>query len=109
MTLGAADTAFVRDLFGDLPDFATRRMFGGMGIYAEGVIFALMRSDGTLLIKAQDDDFIDRLTAMGATRWTYTRKSGASAAMPYWTFPEALLDDPEAALSLAREALHRLC
>ncbi|MEW9918632.1 TfoX/Sxy family protein [Marimonas sp. MJW-29] len=108
MTLGAADTAFARELFSDLPDLSARKMFGGMGIYSQGVIFAIMRSDGVLLIKAQEGPFADRLAAMGCYRWTYVRKDGKASAMPYWTVPQDALDDPDKAAQLAREALAAL-
>ena len=108
MSLGAEDISFARELFAALPGLTTRRMFGGLGIYSEGVIFALMRSDGTLLIKAQDGPFADRLAAMGCEKWLYTRKDGAASSMPYWTMPEAAVDDPEAAADLGRDALAAL-
>ena len=31
MSLGAGDMDFARELFSDIPDLTTRRMFGGMG------------------------------------------------------------------------------
>ena len=105
MSLAAADIAFATDLFSDIPNLTTRKMFGGLGIYADGVIFALMRSDGQLLIKAQDAAFTATLAAAGSTQWTYTCKSGAASSMPYWTLPDATLDDPASATALAREAL----
>jgi DNA transformation protein len=105
MSLAAADIAFATDLFSDIPNLTTRKMFGGLGIYADGVIFALMRSDGQLLLKAQDAAFTAKLATAGSTQWTYTRKNGAASSMPYWTLPDAALDDPAAATKLSREAL----
>ena len=107
MSLGAADIDFARDLFSEIPDLATRRMFGGLGIYCGDTIFALMLSDGRLMLKAQGG-FAQRLAVDGAEQWTYTRKNGASAAMPYWTLPEAAMEDPEQALALARDAIDAL-
>ena len=107
MGLGAEDIAFAQDLFSGLGSLTTRRMFGGVALYQDGTIFALMRSDGEILIKGAGE-FIDRLEAMGAERWTYTRANGNSAAMPYWTLPGAALDDPEEACTLARAALEHL-
>jgi DNA transformation protein len=108
MSLGAADIAFAKELFSEIPDLSTRKMFGGLGIYSEGNIFALMRSDAALLIKAKAGDFADKLADMGCTQWTTTRKSGAHSAMPYWTLPDNMLDDPDAASALAFEALRNL-
>lgn len=107
MALSEEDRAYARDLFSGVGDVTTRRMFGGMGIYSNGTIFALMMSDGTLMIKGAGP-FVDRLEEMGCERWRYTRKNGKGAAMPYWTLPGAALDDPEEAVALAREALQHL-
>jgi DNA transformation protein len=105
MSLGEADMSFARELFADIPDLTSRRMFGGMGLYSEGTIFALMMSDGLLMLKAAKGPFADRMSALGGVEWTYTRKNGALTAMPYWSLPDAYLDDPEEACALAREAL----
>ncbi|SMX36338.1 TfoX/Sxy family protein [Maliponia aquimaris] len=107
MSLSAEEIAFARDLFSGLGDITTRRMMGGLCLYHEGMIFALMHSDGSLYLKGAGA-FIDRLEAMGCTRWTYTRDTGKTAAMPYWTLPGSALDDPEEAVALAREALRHL-
>lgn len=108
MSLGAEDIAFVRDLFSDIPDLSTRKMFGGLGIYSAGVIFSVMRSDGQVLLKAQKGPFADHMASLGAEVWAYTRKNGTQSAMPYLTLPESALDDPEEAHNLAHQALAAL-
>ena len=108
MSLSAADIAFARDLFADLPDLTTKRLFGGMALYCGGTIFALLHSDGQILIKAQDGAFADHLAGLGSEKWTYTRKDGAASSMPYWSLPDAALDDPAEACALARAALAAL-
>tara|TARA_R110000787_G_scaffold60726_1_gene137751 strand:+ start:1215 stop:1544 length:330 start_codon:yes stop_codon:yes gene_type:complete len=108
VSLAEADIAFAKELFSDLPDITTRRMFGGMSIYSNGVIFALMRSDAQIFIKSQDSNFDAKLADMGAQKWAYTRKNGTETAMPYWTLPQDALDDSDLATALAREALDLL-
>ena len=107
MALTDEEIARVRDLFGDVGPITTRRMFGGLGIYCDGTIFALMRSDGAVMIKGAGD-FRRYLEDLGCERWSYTRKDGAATAMPYWALPDALYDNPEAASALARAALEHL-
>ena len=47
--------------------------------------------------------------AEGWERWTYTREgSDKVTAMPYWSLPDALLDNPEEASNWARRALAEL-
>lgn len=108
MSLGAADIAFVQDLFTDIPDLTTRKMFGGLGIYPGGVIFALMRSDGEVLLKAEEGPFAERLAGLGCGKWTYTRKNGTESSMPYYSLPGSALDDPSEAGALGHEALAAL-
>ena len=108
MSLSDADIAFAKELYSDLPDITTRKMFGGLGIYCEGVIFALLMSDGRHMIKANNGAFADRLADMGCEKWTYTRKDGAASSMPYWSMPDAALDDPAEACALGRDALAAL-
>lgn len=107
MSVSEADIAFALELFSDLPDLSSRKMMGGLCLYSEGTIFALLYSDGTLYLKGSGA-FIEKLEEMGATRWTYEKKDGKVTQMPYWTCPDSVLDDPEEACALAREALSYL-
>lgn len=107
MAMTAEDIAFVEDLFSGLGPVSCRKMFGGLGIYLDDTIFALRMSDGTMRLKGVDD-LADTFDAEGWEKWTYTRKNGALSSMPYWTMPEALLDDPDEACTWARRALSAL-
>ena len=106
MSLDAADLAHAVQLFSDLGDITTRKMMGGACLYADGTIFAIIHPDGGLMLKAQGA-MIDRMTELGQTQWTYVR-DGTKRAMPYWSFPESALDDPDEACNLARAALSHL-
>lgn len=107
MSVGEADIAFTRELFANLPAVSTRKMMGGLCLYSEGTIFALLTSDGEIFLKAQGD-FASEIEALGGTRWTYTRKDGKVTSMPYWSLPDQFLDDPSEASALAARALEHL-
>ena len=107
MTLSAGDMDFARELFNEIPDLNSRRMFGGMGLYSGPTIFAVQLSDGRIMLKARGA-FAKCMDALGGEEWTYERKDGKQSAMPYWTLPDACLDDPAEACALAREALEAL-
>ncbi|MCT4557985.1 MAG: TfoX/Sxy family protein [Pelagimonas sp.] len=107
MSISPEDIAFAKDLFSGLGDITTRRMMGGLCLYHQGTIFAIVHSDSTLWIKGAGA-FIDRLEDMGLTKWSYTRKDGKTVEMPYWSLPGEAMDDPEEACALAREALRYL-
>lgn len=107
MSVSAADIAFALELFEGLGALTHRRMMGGLCLYRDGVIFALLHSDGSLWLKGAGA-FAGRITAEGWDRWTYARPGGKPVAMPYWRLPHAALDDPALACDLAREALREL-
>ncbi len=104
MSVTKEEIARVADLFAGLGEITTRKMMGGACLYHDGTIFAMLHSERGLLIKAQGG-FIDRMAGLGQTQWTYTRDGGPERSMPYWSIPDEMLDDPEAACDLAREAL----
>lgn len=96
------------ELFSGIGEMTTRKMFGGLGIYSEGTIFAILMSDGVLKLKGAGE-MAEVFEREGWDRWTYSREgSDKTTAMPYWTVPDALLDDPEEASAWARRALDAL-
>ncbi|MEJ6394735.1 TfoX/Sxy family protein [Gymnodinialimonas sp. 2305UL16-5] len=108
MSLSQGEIDHVTELFSGLGDLTVRKMFGGVGLYHQGTIFAVLMSDGTLRIKGAGA-FQDVLEAEGCTRWTYTREgSDTIRSMPYWTMPDGAQDDPDLACDWARRALEHL-
>jgi DNA transformation protein len=107
MPEAAADLAFAEDLFGGLGQVQARRMFGGAGLYAGGVMFALV-DEGRIYLKT-DQALQADLEAAGADAWIYTDargpKAGVAQQTSYWSLPESALDDPEEACAWARRAL----
>ena len=95
MPLADADIAFATDLFSELGNISTRKMFGGMCLYLDGDVFALMSSDGQLYLKAKGD-LVTELSDGGAIQFHN---------MPYWSIPDAALDDPSEACTLARRTI----
>jgi DNA transformation protein len=81
---------------------SVRRMFGGAGVYADGVMFGLI-ADDTLSLKA-DDDTTTAFEAEGLTPFVY-EGNARTVAMSYWRIPERLLDDPDEMTNWARTAL----
>lgn len=88
----AMDDDDLRDLFAGLGPVSIRRMFGGKGIYHNGLIVALVVS-GEVLLKA-DAVSAPEFEAAGARRWTYAGKR-RPVAMPYWSVPDQAVDDPD--------------
>ncbi len=99
------DLVYAQDLFGEIPNLITRKIVGGVALYSGNTIFGLLRGDGRILIKAEPGPFADRMAAMGSESWKHTGSDGKTSAMPYWDVPDAVMDDPDAVLALARDAL----
>ncbi|RLQ89434.1 TfoX/Sxy family protein [Notoacmeibacter ruber] len=89
------DDEHLADLFAGLGPISIRRMFGGKGIYHQGLIFALEMSDGRLVLKGDATNAPD-YEAAGCTRWTYSRPGRKPTQMPYWTAPDEALDNSDA-------------
>jgi DNA transformation protein len=89
------------DLFAGLGHVTVRRMFGGRGIYHQGLIVGLVVG-GEVLLKA-DEVSAPEFERAGASRWVYEGKT-RPVAMPYWSIPDAALDDPEELATWTRRA-----
>jgi DNA transformation protein and related proteins len=103
VSVSEGDIAFALELFEVLGDLSSRKMVGGLAIYRGGVIFAMLSRDGRLFLKARDG-LAEAMAAEGCVQFgaDHGRK------MPYWTLPEAALENPELASDWARRALAAL-
>ena len=106
MAVSDAEIEFVRDLFADVGDITTRKMFGGLGIYSGGTIFALIGPENKIMVKARDE-LAAALAEAGATQFTYDSGGHKKTQMPYWTLPDSALDDPSEACDWARKSLQQ--
>ena len=50
MAVSAEEIEAARDLFSGLGDITTRQMMGGLCLYHEGTIFAILMADGGLFL-----------------------------------------------------------
>ncbi len=92
---------FVQELLEELGPVSARRMFGGHGLYHEGLMFAIVM-DQRLYLKV---DALNRpqFEAQGLMPFTYAMK-GKEAVLSYWTAPEAMFDAPHEAVRWAKSA-----
>jgi DNA transformation protein len=92
---------FVQELLEAWGPVTARRMFGGHGLYHEGLMFAIVM-DNRLYLKADDQNRPDFET-LGLTPFTYPMK-GRDVALSYWSAPDAIFDEPAEAVRWARSA-----
>jgi len=97
------DSDHFGELFSAFGPVATRRMFSGVGLYAEDVMFA-MAFGGVIYLKA-DDHTIASFQEHGSTPFSYATKDGRRSVMSFWRMPDQLYDDAEELARWAREAV----
>ena len=100
---------FACDLFSGLGVVTVRAMFGGAGIYHDGVMFGLIAGDDAIYLKAEGT-MAKAMSQDGSEPFLYHR-DGKVRKMSYWSLPEAAWEDPDLALIWARRAweIARLC
>ncbi|RWP06814.1 MAG: TfoX/Sxy family protein [Mesorhizobium sp.] len=97
------DNERIAELFEALGPVSIRKMFGGKGIYFDGVIVAIVIR-GELMLKA-DAESAPEFEAAGCRQWTYTgSRHGKLVSMPYWSVPDSAFDDPDEMAVWARRA-----
>ncbi len=92
---------FVLDALADWHAVASRRMFGGYGLYRQGVMFALIVDD-TLYFKVDDSNRKDFEQA-GAGPFVYHAK-GKPVSLSYWQVPPDVFEDSEQLGAWAQKA-----
>ena len=101
------DPQFISDLFAPFGPVVMRRMFGGAGLYRDGLMFALV-FDGVIFLRV-DAASIPDFEREGSRPFVYTRAKSpgkiSRASLSYWRLPERLYDDPEELAVWAGRAL----
>lgn len=84
---------YIQELLGSDRPTTARAMFGGWGLYREGLMCGLV-ADDTLYLKADDANAAD-FDAQACEAFVFTTKDGREMAMSYRRLPEAALEDGE--------------
>ena len=81
----------VGDLLAGIPGVTSRAMFGGYGIYRNGVIFAII-ADGRLYFKVDETNRSD-YEHYESKPFTYVSPKGKKMTMGYWELPEEIMEE----------------
>lgn len=104
MARGSSGTAdFIKDALRPLGTITVRRMFGGAGVYCDGIIFALL-SDDAVYFKV-DAASIPDFEAEGMRPFIYDTKLGQRGIMSYWRLPDRLYDETDELLKWAHRSV----
>ena len=101
MSVNADFAAFLQEQLEPFGPVTIRSMFGGAGLFRDGVMFGLIAYD-TLYFKTGDANRADYEDA-GMGPFTYEGKS-KPVAMSYHQVPADLLEDPDGLSEWARRA-----
>lgn len=103
MPLSPGFTDYVLELLAGFGRLEAKRMFGGAGLYRDGVMFAILDDDVAFF--RVDDALQADMEAQGSAPWVYSMKSdGSIRSMGYWRMPETAADDPDEAVAIAKRA-----
>jgi DNA transformation protein len=94
--------AYAVEQLGSLTRVTSRRMFGGVGLYADGLFFALI-ADDTLYFKVDDSNRADYEQRGSKPFCPFPDKSDFS--MSYYDVPADLLEDAEELSRWARKSV----
>ena len=96
------DAEAIGELFREFGPVSVRRMFGGSGIFVDGLMIALV-SDGVIYLKA-DGETVAAFEREGQGPFTYPTKNGTHTLTSYWRMPDRLYDDTGELARWARAA-----
>ena len=95
---------FVAELLAPMGPVSIRRMFGGAGVFRDGLMFALL-ADETIFLKT-DASLRQDLEAQGGAPFVWTKPStGEAIDMGDVSLPSSAMDDPDEASLWASRAL----
>jgi DNA transformation protein and related proteins len=100
--MAGAFNDLLEELFAPIGGVSLRRMFGGIGVFKDGVMFGLV-DDDILYLKA-DDATRQRFEAEGSEPWVYQGRHRVNVSTTYWRIPERLFDDTDEFAAWARTA-----
>jgi DNA transformation protein len=103
MPVSASFKEHIAELLSPLGPVAIRRMFGGAGVSADGLTFAILAEDA-LYFKV-DDVTRPKFEAEAMGPFTYASKSGEHALTSYMRCPPRLMDETDELLDWARAAM----
>jgi len=86
------DRARIEELFAPFAAVSVKRMFGGHGVYADGLFFAI-EAGGEIYLKA-DRQSASRFQEAGSRPFVYQGKD-RPITVSYWSLPDQALEDTD--------------
>lgn len=103
MSISPEYMEFISDQLAPLGPVRMKRMFGGMGIYLDDMMFGVVFGE-TLYFKVDDRNRVD-YEDEGMEPFTFEMRSGKIGSFSYYEVPERLYDDAEELIEWARKSV----
>ena len=103
MAVQADFATYCAELLSAIGEVRAKRMFGGWGLYADGVFVAIIVGE-TLYLKA-DEQTRPRFLDAGSKPFEYTARGKQRTSSGYWSVPPEAMDSPALMAPWARRAL----
>lgn len=84
----------------ELGAVTSKKMFGGIGLFLDGLMFAKISGNGTVFLKVDDSNRADYEALGGEKFHSANKKKG----MPYYEVPPGILDDDSEFLAWAKKS-----
>jgi DNA transformation protein len=101
--VSGADPDYIAELFSQFGPVTVRRMFSGAGVFADGLMIALVVAD--VIYLKTDAETVSLFESEGLAPFSYKTKEGRRTLMSYWRMPERLYDDPDELADWARRSM----
>lgn len=91
MAINVTYVEFLHEQLSGLEGVIFKKMFGGVGFFKEGLMFAMVSSENQFYLKVDElnkPDFEDA----GMSAFDHPKRG---KGMPYWTVPAEVIDDKE--------------
>jgi DNA transformation protein len=94
---------FLREQLAPLGRITTRRMFGKLGVFCDGVMLGMV-TDNTFYVRVDEQNRATFQEAAAYPPLNYAKK-GELIDLAFWRVPERLMDEPDELVDWARAAL----
>ena len=104
MSVSDSFVSFVLEQLEPVGPITSKKMFGGVGLYAGDLFFALIAGD-VLYLKGDDATRSAREKAGARPFQPYPDRPKGKGKMQYYSVPAAILEDGDALLEWAKQAI----
>lgn len=100
MALNQEYVDYIMDQLSEFDGASPRKMFGGVGIFKDKIMFAMVTSENTFYFRI-NDQLIPKFEAEGMKAFDHAKKG---KGMPYWSAPVHVIEDKKLMKEWAKES-----